>query len=177
VIETLVEANGRFINGEPKTKGSRRTVPLPRRVVVELDNHLHGYVRTSSDALVFTGLKGASFTPGGIPPLLLAASHPEGRARGLEGPRAPTHLCGPMGGGRCQSQRGIYPSGSLVSCVHLDRYGHLYEVAGAEVPDRLDALLSAGATPKMIPKSVKEKSLAGSRKPSDLIFAGWPQGI
>jgi integrase len=67
VIETLVEANGRFINGEPKTKGSRRTVPLlPRRVVVELDNHLHGYVRTSSDALVFTGLKGAPLRRAGF---------------------------------------------------------------------------------------------------------------
>jgi len=40
IIETLVEANGRFIFGEPKTQRSRRTVPLPRRVVVELDNHL-----------------------------------------------------------------------------------------------------------------------------------------
>lgn len=66
VIETLVEANGRFIFGEPKTKRSRRTVPLPRRVVVELDNHLQSYVKTTPDALVFTGQKGAPLRRAGF---------------------------------------------------------------------------------------------------------------
>jgi integrase len=118
VIETLVEANGRFIFGEPKTQRSRRTVPIPRRVVVELDNHLQSYVGTTPDALVFTGEKGAPLRWGGFPPLLLAAGNPEGGATGLEGPRASPHLCGSVSGCRCQPQGGVCPSRSLVSCVH-----------------------------------------------------------
>lgn len=38
----------------------------------------------------------------------------------------------------------------------LDRCGHLYEDAGDDVPDRLDALSGAGATPQMFPIPVKE---------------------
>jgi integrase len=59
VTETLMEANGQLMFGPPKTKRSRRTVPLPRRIAGELEHHLHHYVLAAPDALVFTGPKGA----------------------------------------------------------------------------------------------------------------------
>ena len=40
----------------------------------------------------------------------------------------------------------------------LDRYGHLYEDAGEDLPDRLDALLGGRATPQASPK-IGERNL------------------
>ena len=43
VQETLSDVNGELSFGEPKTKRSRRTVPLPRSIVRELEAHLARY--------------------------------------------------------------------------------------------------------------------------------------
>ncbi|MGH8903089.1 MAG: tyrosine-type recombinase/integrase [Egibacteraceae bacterium] len=59
VAETLVDVDGVLSFGPPKTKNSRRTVPLPRRVVAELGKHMSTYVRPEADAVVFTGSTGA----------------------------------------------------------------------------------------------------------------------
>ena len=66
VAETLVENDGHLMFGPPKTKRSRRTVPLPRRVVAELEEHLDRYVPAAPDALVFTGPKGAPLRRSGF---------------------------------------------------------------------------------------------------------------
>ena len=57
--ETLLEVDGELMFGPPKTKNSRRTVPLPRRIVGQLEDHIDRYVIGGPDALIFTGPKGA----------------------------------------------------------------------------------------------------------------------
>ena len=59
VTETLVEVPGALLLGPPKSDAGRRAVAIPASLVPELDRHLATYVRPESDALVFTGTKGA----------------------------------------------------------------------------------------------------------------------
>jgi integrase len=66
VAETLSDVDGELTFGPPKTRRSRRTVPLPRRIVKELRAHLDTYVAPGRDALVFTGPKGAPLRGAGF---------------------------------------------------------------------------------------------------------------
>ena len=55
VVEALVEVNGRHHFGPAKTRQGRRTVPLPRSVLTELERHVAGL---GPDGLVFTAPEG-----------------------------------------------------------------------------------------------------------------------
>lgn len=67
VAETLSEVSGHPLSfGEPKTKRSRRTVPIPPDVMQKLSAHLDTFVPSSADALVFTGTKGAPLRRAGF---------------------------------------------------------------------------------------------------------------
>jgi integrase len=152
VAETLVENNGRLIFGSPKTKRSRRTVPLPRRVVGELEQHLDQYVSGAPDALVFTGPKGA--------PLRRSGFHrrwwvPAVNAIGADGLKfhelRHTFVALWVAAGANAKEVSIRAGHSSVAFT-LDRYGHLYEDTEHEIPDRLDALLARGSAPHTRPK-------------------------
>ena len=82
VQETLTDVNGRLDVGEPKTKRSLRTVPLPRSIMRELEAHLVSYPEPGADALVFTGHKGAPLRRSGFRRLWW---QPSTKAAGLEG--------------------------------------------------------------------------------------------
>jgi integrase len=60
VTSTAVEVGGKVTLGhEPKTARSKRTIPVARSVMRRLEQHLATYVGRDTDALVFTGPKGA----------------------------------------------------------------------------------------------------------------------
>jgi integrase len=142
VAETLVENDGRLMFGSPKTKRSRRTVPLPRRVIGELEQHLDQYVTAAPDALVFTGQKGA--------PLRRSGFHrrwwvPAVNAIGADGLKfhelRHTFVALWVAAGANAKEVSVRAGHSSVAFT-LDRYGHLYEDTEHELPDRLDALLA-----------------------------------
>ena len=59
VSSTAVEISGKITLGnEPKTRRSRRSVPVARAVMRQIDEHLRRYVAPEGDALVFTGSQG-----------------------------------------------------------------------------------------------------------------------
>jgi integrase len=58
VAEQLVEVNGAFSVGPPKSAAGRRTVVLPDAVVAALAHHLIHYTAQSPDALVFLSSQG-----------------------------------------------------------------------------------------------------------------------
>ena len=59
VMSTAVEVRGHVTLGnEPKTRRSRRTIPLARSVMRRIERHLAEYVGPERDALVFTAPQG-----------------------------------------------------------------------------------------------------------------------
>jgi integrase len=156
VAETLVEANGHLIFGPPKTKRSRRTVPLPRRIVAELERHLSTYVGPSADALFFTGLKDALLRRAGFRrcywlPAVATAGLETIRLHDLRH----TFVALWIRAGANPKEVSVRAGHSSVAFT-LDRYGHLYEDAEDAVPDRLDALLGDPVAAPARPGSVSE---------------------
>ena len=145
IAEVLIEVNGELSFGPPKTKNSVRTIPLPRRVMKELEQHLDAYVETDPEALVFTGPKGA--------PLRRAGFHrcwwaPATGQAGLERLKVHelrhTFVALWVDAGENLKSVSVRAGHSSVAFTQ-DRYGHLYEHRDPEIQDRLDALLDARA--------------------------------
>ena len=68
-------------------------------------------------------------------------------------------------------------AGHLSVAFTLDRYGHLYEDAGEDIPDRLDALLGGRATPRAFPnRGTQSPAIPRSRARPGLLKSG-PNGI
>jgi integrase len=156
VTETLVEANGSLSFGPPKSKRSRRTVPLPRRVVAELHTHMNAHVQASGNAMVFTGPKGALLRWAGFRRCFWL---PAVTATGLEGLRVHdlrhTIVALWIAAGVDPKEVSVRAGHSSVAFT-LDRYGHLYEDTEEAVPDRLDALLGESLAAPRRPGSVSE---------------------
>jgi integrase len=55
--------DGQVVVGEPKTAAGRRTVHWPPGLTPQVEEHLRKFVGEGSDALVFTGEKGARLRP------------------------------------------------------------------------------------------------------------------
>jgi integrase len=58
VCETATDIGGKITFGEPKTPKSRRTVPLARSIMREVEQHLAVNVEPDPDALIFTSPTG-----------------------------------------------------------------------------------------------------------------------
>ena len=143
VAETLVEVDGALTFGAPKTKQSRRGVPLPRPIVTELEHHLAEYVAPAPDALVFTGPKGGCLRRTGFSrswwrPALERAGLGTLKFHELRH----TFVALWVAAGANPKEISIRAGHSSVAFT-LDRYGHLYQDAEFEVPDRLAALLAS----------------------------------
>jgi hypothetical protein len=52
VLEIATEVHGHLVVGPPKTRAARRTIGIPRAVLVELEAHLAAYVMPEPDALI-----------------------------------------------------------------------------------------------------------------------------
>ncbi len=135
--------NGQLSFGPPKTKNSVRKVPLPRRIVEELQRHLDAYVDEDPEALVFVGPKGA--------PLRRAGFHrcwwaPATKLAGVDPLKVHelrhTFVALWVDAGENLKSVSVRAGHSSVAFTQ-DRYGHLYENREPEIQDRLDALLEA----------------------------------
>lgn len=58
VLEIATEVHGHLVVGPPKTRAARRTIGIPRAVLVGLEAHLAAYVMPEPDALIITGDRG-----------------------------------------------------------------------------------------------------------------------
>ncbi|HEX8771363.1 MAG TPA: site-specific integrase, partial [Acidimicrobiales bacterium] len=147
IAEVLIEVNGQLSFGPPKTKNSVRKVPLPRRIVEELQRHLDAYVDDDPEALVFVGPKGA--------PLRRAGFHrcwwrPATKLAGVDPLKVHelrhTFVALWVDAGENLKSVSVRAGHSSVAFTQ-DRYGHLYENREPEIQDRLDALLEARQGP------------------------------
>lgn len=143
VHRTATEVGGQVTFGEPKTTKSRRTVPLARSIMREVEQHLAAHVGPEADALVFTASHGG--------PLFRATFwrhhwSPATKAAGLDGLRIHdlrhSFVSIMVAAGANPKEVSQWAGHSSVAFT-LDRYGHLYEDHGDDVADRIDALLTA----------------------------------
>lgn len=141
VAETLSDVNGILSFGTPKTKRSRREVPLPRTVMRRIEAHLERYTGPGADALVFTGSKGALLRRSGFRRLRW---QPATSAAGLEGLKfhelRHTFVALWIDAGANLKEVSTRAGHSSVAFT-LDHYGHLYEDRSDQLADRLDDLL------------------------------------
>jgi hypothetical protein len=80
VCETAIDIGGKISFGEPKTAKSKRTVPLARSIMAEIEQHLAEYVAPGADALIFTLPTGKPCLPGHVLASCVGAGGQEGRA-------------------------------------------------------------------------------------------------
>ena len=91
VAEQLLEVNGAFSLGPPKSAAGRRTVTLPAVVVEALAEHLARYTAKSPEAFVFLSSQGTAPAAEQLQPPGLAAGRPGRRGRGPPRPRPAPH--------------------------------------------------------------------------------------
>ena len=142
VIETAVEIGGKITSGPPKTKGSRRVVPIARSVMAEIDKHLAEFVASEPDALLVTASSGGHMHRGTF-------------ARQVWRPAVKSAGLDPL---RFHDLRHSYVSlliaaganvkavatwaGHSSPVVTLSRYSHVFDDHAEDVADRMDDLLS-----------------------------------
>lgn len=144
VDQTAVQIDGEGISfGEPKTKGSRRVVPVARSVMAEIERHMNERVGVEPDALLVTGADGGALHRGTF---WRAAWKPAVAACGLAGLRVHdlrhTYVSLLIASGANVKQVSTWAGHSSVT-VTLDTYTHLFHDDGDDIADRMDLLLSA----------------------------------
>lgn len=143
VAEQLVESNGQRFFGPPKTNKSKRTVPLPRSIMTEIENHLSTYVEPDGEALVFTGERGGLLRRKGFSD---SYWQPAIEEAGLDGLRVHdlrhTFVALWIAMGADPKTISVRAGHSSVAFT-LDRYGHLYEANEHDIAERLDIMLQS----------------------------------
>jgi integrase len=134
VRETATDIGGKITFGEPKTPKSRRTIPLARSIMAEVERHLIDHVAPGPEALIFTSTTGNPVYRGMFWP---SVWKPAVRASGLDGLRTHdlrhTYVSLMIAAGANPKEVSTWAGHSSVSFT-LDRYGHLYDEHGGELP-------------------------------------------
>lgn len=142
VVETLVEVNGHHHFGPPKTRQGRRTVPLPRSVLKELEPHV---IDLGPDDLVFAAPEGGPLrrslfhrrfwapaaVEAGVAPLRIHDLRHTAVAFWIAAGASPKEIARRAG------------HASVVTV--LDRYGHLLPGEEDRVTEALDLMAQASA--------------------------------
>lgn len=141
VDQTLVDVNGQLSVGQPKTRGSRRTVSLPQPVVAALYAQLAG----ATGDLVFTSPDGQPlrrsnwYSRTWIPAVRASGLVPPPRFHDLRHTHVALLIAAGVPIKAIQERLG---HASIV--MTMDRYGHLLEVVDEQLLAALDVGLTAG---------------------------------
>ena len=118
VCETATDSGGKITFGLPKTKTSKRTVPLARSIMAEIELHLGEYVQPGGEALVFTSTSGGPLYRGTFWP---SVWRPGVKMAGLDGLRVHdlrhTYVSLMVAAGG-ESEGGVHLGGALVGQLH-----------------------------------------------------------
>ena len=141
IDQTLVDLNGQLSVGQPKTRGSRRSVSLPQPVVQALWAQVAG----SRSELVFTSPDGQAlrrsnwYSRTWIPAVRASGLVPPPRFHDLRHTHVALLIAAGVPVKAIQERLG---HASIV--MTMDRYGHLLEVVDEQVLAALDVGLTAG---------------------------------
>lgn len=148
VVSTAVEVRGHITLGnEPKTRRSKRTVPVARSVMRELDLHLARFVAPEREALVFTAPEGGPlrrslFARRSWDPAVKRVGFAGITFHGLRHSFVPILVA--AGCNVCEVSES---AGHNNVGFTLTRYGGLFEDGSDAAVDRLDALLGSADRP------------------------------
>ena len=143
VAETVGHPDGNLFVGPPKTRASRRRVPVPRIVVDALEAHLAGQGDVPPDALVFPSRRG-DYQRGEH--FRADTWHPAVKRAGLAPlrPHDLRHTAVALWIAAGASPKEIAARAGHTSVVTvLDRYGHLLPGSEDRVNDALDVIADA----------------------------------
>lgn len=142
VVQTAVEVHGQVTLGnEPKTNRSKRSVPVARSVMRQLELHLSEFVAASSDALVFTAPGGGPlFRAWGRSVLRPAAARAALDDITFHSLRH--SFVAILVAAGCNVREVSEWAGHNSVAFTLTRYGGLFEDGSDAAVDRLDALLT-----------------------------------
>ena len=135
---------------EPKTRRSRRTVPVARSIMRQVEEHLARYVEPDPDALVFTAPRG-----GPLARSLFARRvwQPAAKRAGLPGItfHGLRHsFVAILVAAGCNVREVSEWAGHNNVAFTLTRYGGLFEDGSDSAVDRLDALFGQAADPQPV---------------------------
>jgi integrase len=140
VVEQLVEVNGAFSVGPPKSAAGRRTVTLPAAVVEALAEHLDNYTPRSPDAFVFLSsqnrhLRRSNFNR--------RVWQPATRAAGVDGLRVHDlrHTAGTLATAAGGSLREVMHRLGHSTTVAAVRYQHVMAERDAAIARELNRLI------------------------------------
>lgn len=168
VSSTAVEVHGKVTLGhEPKTRRSRRSVPLARSVMRRVEDHLGAYVGPEPDALLFTASRGgplfrSTFARHVWQPAVARASLDGFTVHGLR-----HSFVAILVAAGCNVREVSEWAGHNSVAFTLTRYGGLFEDGSAQAVDRLDALLGgpgAGPSAPSVPTQRRSRSRRNGRR-------------
>lgn len=148
IDQTLVDINGQLSIGQPKTRGSARTLSLPEPVVQALAAHLVGH----ASELVFTSPDGQPLRRGNfyhrvwVPAVRAAGLSPAPRFHDLRHSHVALLIAAGVPIKAIQERLG---HASIV--MTMDRYGHLLESVDEELLLALDACLPRWSAEPTLP--------------------------
>jgi integrase len=142
VTSTAVQLRGRVtLDNVPKTTRSKRSVPVARSVMRQLEQHLSEFVDPTADALVFTASAGCplfrSWGRAVLRPAVLRAGLDDITFHGLR-----HSFVAIMVAAGCNVREVSEWAGHNSVAFTLTRYGGLFEESADAAVDRLDALLA-----------------------------------
>jgi integrase len=140
VAEQLVEVNGVFLVGPPKSAAGRRTVSLPAAVVDVLAEHLAHYTANSPEAFVFLSNQGGHLRRSNFNRRVW---QPATRAAGVEGLRVHDlrHTAGTLATAAGGSLREVMSRLGHSTTVAAVRYQHVMANRDATIARELNRLI------------------------------------
>jgi integrase len=143
VAEQLVEVNGAFSIGPPKSAAGRRTVALPAVVVAALAEHLANYTEESPDAFVFLSSRGRHLRRSNFNRRVW---QPATQAAGIEGLRVHDlrHTAGTLATAAGGSLREVMHRLGHATTVAAVRYQHVMAERDAAIARELNRLIEGG---------------------------------
>ena len=140
VAEQLLEVNGAFSVGPPKSAAGRRTVTLPAVVVEALAEHLRRYTAKSPEAFVFLSSQGKHLRRSNFNRRVW---QPAARAAGIEGLRVHDlrHTAGTLATAAGGSLREVMDRLGHSTTVAAVRYQHVMADQDAAIARELNRLI------------------------------------
>lgn len=143
VEATVVDLHGHATVGPPKTKASKRSVPIPRAVAKELE----ALMESAHSEFVFTGPEGSMLRPNNFRRRSWSSAVTKAGLEGLT-PHGMRHTAVALWIASGATPKEIAARAGHRSVVTvLDRYGHLFDHSEDAVTDALDAAISKAKEP------------------------------